>query len=446
MTLELNCEASPRPKQSYGIKVGEIPVEINLFAYQNDMLQLLSAVDEQDAFIKLTLESSRAARLLVLKIRRYAGKLIWEKSRHCFAIGDLTGVKLMDGALVEAMLIPKPKEAALTLEERTSEGVQTGYFDIAPEMHQHPGPWLIYPSKQSPVLFRPALCIPDDVAKPEGEILSLHQATQAYRPKSNPDVINLQIQAMGDDFHHDGWQYLADLKRNYAHLPLSTFESWKALSHNVHALPFAVLRLEMDEVFCCRIRDELAVVWEAIPLPRWVDTYQQFNTALQAVGLPGSAIQNLMRNRSAVLRSVVSGFDYLGDYLTTGRFDKAPKASQALVLLTLPNWYQELRKRHDANLHWPEELGKALRFWIKDQSLPPAIKDLSQIRFHSAVVYLPIFMAFVTAGRAQLTDLCVEDAVLKFGIRKIAEFDRHNWYVPVHSMITSYLLASTNKP
>lgn len=444
MTLELYCEASPRPMQNYAIKVGATPVEINLFAYQNDMLQLLSAVDEQDAFIKLTLESDTTARLLVLTIRRYPGKLIWQKSSHCFAIADQAGVELIGSALVEAMLIPDPKRTVLNLKERASEGVPTGYFDIAPEMQQHLGPWLIYPSKQSPVLFRPALYIPDEVVSSVTEILSLHQATQAYRPKSNPDVINIQIQAMASDFHHDGWQYLADLKRHYAHLPLSTFESWKALSRNVNALAFAVLRLEMEENFCCRVRDELAVVWEAIPLPCWVGVYQQFNTALQTTGLPEYAAQNLMGNRSAVLRSVVSGFDYLGDYLTTGNFDDAQKASQEMILSLLPKWYEDLRKRHDANLHWPEDLSKALRLWIKDQPLPLAIKELSQIKFHNSVVYLPIFMAFVTANQAQLSDLHIEDAVLKFGLRKIAEFDRYNWYVPVHSMMTSYLLASIN--
>lgn len=67
------------------------------------------------------------------------------------------------------------------------------------------------------------------------------------------------------------------------------------------------------------------------------------------------------------------------------------------------------------------------------------------MQFTDAVTYLPIFMAFVTAGRANITDLPATPAYLKFAIRLVSDFDRQGWFIPAHALIVSYLLASENE-
>jgi hypothetical protein len=356
-----------------------------------------------------------------------------------FAITAIAGTGVLSDAKVEAMLLHDPKRAPVQLTERTSEGVGTGWF-VPGNAMESDGPWLLYPTKDSAVQFRPQLYIPStSFANSSADVHSLHRATQLFHPQHAPQVIDEQIAIMASDLNHSGWQYLADIKQNFSHLPLSSFESWLSLSRNPATLAAAVFRLEMDEIFCGRIRDELAVIWECIPLPLWVSTYAGFRGWLIQLGLPGAMIESLESNRKTVLRSVVSGFDYLGDYLSTG--DKR-NLKKAPVEHVLPGWYQDLRRNHESNQKWPTELGQELSTWADKQDLPRLVKALSLSEFSDAVTYLPIFMAHVTAGKTTLSALPGEVAYLKFAIRMVSDFDRQGWYTCVHAMLVSYLLAS----
>jgi len=439
MELELICTEQPHPKRAFSIRVGTAPVMLNLFSYLSDMQNMLGAVDEQDAYIRLSLETEQL--LLKLDIRRYGGQLQWE-GRHAFYICNTSNAAMLEGIQAEAMLLSDPKRTPLRLTEKTSETVGTGCFEI-PQKMQSQGPWLIYPGEQSSVRFRPGLYITPDNSLDSGpEVCSLHRAAELFHPQHNPHVIEQQIAAMATDFNHSGWQYLADLKQHYRHLPLSSFETWKALSRNREALSFAVFRLEMDESFCARIRDELAVIWEAVPLPLWVQAYQLFHDSMRLTGLPEALVNNLVSNRANVLRCIVSGFDYLGNYLSTGNRSSLTKLPPENVL---PIWYQDLRRLHESNRNWPTLLGNELSRWVDKQRLPPLVKAFSLVEFTDAVAYLPIFMAFVTAGKARITDLPATPAYLKFAIRLVSDFDRQGWFVPVHALMVSYLLASQDE-
>ncbi|MFA1602664.1 STY4851/ECs_5259 family protein [Alcaligenes faecalis] len=437
--LELMSLEQPHPKRSFRIWVGSTPVTLNLFSYLGDMQNMLGAVDEQDAYIKFSISTEQP--LLGLEIRRYGGQLQWER-RFTFYIGSTSNATMLDGVQAEAMLLSDPKRTPLQLIEKNSEGVGTGYFEI-PQKMQSQGPWLIYPSTHSSVHFRPSLYVAQNNSlDSQLEVCSLHRAAELFHPQHNPHVIEKQIAAMATDFDHSGWQYLADLKQHYHHLPLSSFETWKALSRNHIALSFAVLRLEMDESFCARISDELAVIWETVPLSLWVQAYRLFDNNMRLTGLPDALVNSLVSNRASVLRCMVSGFDYLGDYLSTGHRDSLRSIPPERVL---PIWYQDLRHLHESSWSWPTIIGKELSSWVDQQGLEPLVKALSLDEFTDAVTYLPIFMAYVTAGKASLTDLPVTPTYLKFAIRQISDFDRHGWFMPAHALMVSYLLASEDE-
>lgn len=436
LQLDLISRAKPSPRRQYVIHVGQSPQLLNLYGYQSDMLQMLGAVNEQDAYIQLTLETEK--RLLRLNVRRYNGRILWE-GKTMFAITAIANNDILSDVKVEAMLLPDPKREPIRVTERASEGVSTGWFEPANAI-KNDGPWLLYPSKDSAVQFRPQLYIsatklPDS----SDDVRSLHRATQVFHPQHAPLVIDEQIAIMANDLNHSGWQYLADLKQNFSHLPLSSFESWLSLSRNPAALAAGVFRLEMDEAFCGRIRDELAVVWECLTLPLWVSAYADFRIWLTQLGMPLALIESLESNRTAVLRCVVSGFDYLGDYLATGNKSSLTRAPVEYVL---PGWYQQLRRNHESNQKWPNELGGELSSWVDKQELPSLVRALSLSEFSDAVTYLPIFMAYVTAGKTTLSVLPGEIAYLKFAVRMLSDFDRQGWYTCVHAMMVSYLLAS----
>ena len=83
---------------------------------------------------------------------------------------------------------------------------------------------------------------------------------------------------------------------------------------------------------------------------------------------------------------------------------------------------------------------------MEEQKLPMKIKHLSNIKFSDAVTYLPIFMAYVTSGKALPTALPVLPPYLKFSIRKLSDFDRYSWYTHVHAVMVCYLLTLPDQP
>lgn len=439
LQLELFSTAlpHPRPWRRYRLHAGEAPLTVNLFSYQNDIVQMLGVVSEQDAYVRMTVEGNR--KLLSVDIRRYHAVLD-RLDNGAFAIVAAGVTQLHSGAMVAAMLLADPGKPSLVLTERFNAGEPTGEFEAEQEMHQD-GPWLIYPGPESSVLFRPRLFIPaaaDGVDQPL-EVHSLHDAAMAFHPTRAPHVINEQIAAMCLDFDHSGWQYLADLRRNFAHLPLSTFLPWQSLAANLEALAVAVFRLELDTAFCERIRDELALIWESIPLQLWANVYGRIRDWLASNGLADSYQSSLLANRTAALSTVVPGFDQFGPYLETGDGRTLPRVPPLEFIL--PDWYQTLRRTHADNRDWPPMLGERLKAWIKhrEPAFSREITGLSIVGFSDAVTYLPIFLAHVTSGKATLDELSGDPLTLKFAIKLVADFDRALWYNPVYALLVSHL-------
>lgn len=451
-------------KRDYVFSVGRSPVVVNLYGYQNSIIQMLGSVDDQDAFVRLIVETGfQAKKILSIDIRRFNGA-IHVIDQHQFEIRSHNKEAVKYNAKVCAMQISNPQQGSLTLEESTSEGVGTGLFCID-QLSKKQGLWLIIPDKSSPVTFRPNLfpqnfCKTDQYADPkqsssaifnpilfpesysggEKNVESLHRAAECYHPVHNPRVIDEQIVKMATDFQHSGWQYLSDLKANYEHIPLSTFESWKALAGNAHALAFGLYRLDgIDELFCQRISEELAVIWEEIPIDFWVTAQKNYIEGIRIAGVPDVMVGHLVQRRHKILKFVVSGFDEFEKYIGSGNISDL---SSVPIDVILPLWYQDLRRRHESNNNWPTKLRDELVSWIKLQDLPEFFTNLSTIEFTDSVTYLPIFMASLTAGKAHLTDLPVPPIDLKYYIRRISDFDRNGWYSCVHAMVVSYLLKS----
>jgi len=433
--LRLMGSVTPQPVQDFSIVIGHMPVELNLHNYQQDVEQMLAATTNQDAFVQIAVSS--VSQLLDFNIRRYNG-ILEKSSRDRFSV-ERHSRSLDTGRVVaEAMLLSDPRQAPLTLPALKSEGVFTGHFEIPLEMEKS-SPWIIYPSNRSSVQFRPHLFIGSEVASnPKIEINSLHHASQVFHPKFNPDAINQQISLMASDLHHSGWQYMADLKQKYAHLPLSSFEAWIALAKNQETLTVALYRLELDELFCCRIRDELSTLWECVSLDTWRLGHTRFEGWIGEQGLPDALVASLVNSRMSVLSDVVPGFKEFSSYIKTGDLAMLPPIPP--LGFVLPRWYQELRRNHESDDSWPTDLGQELTRWIKAQSLPKEIQTLSSIGFSNAVTYLPIFMAHVTVGICEISELHSSKAYVKHAIRHLSEFERLGWYNCTHGVMVTYLL------
>lgn len=424
-------------ERTYRIPNYSNSISLSLLSYQHDILQMLSTVDEQDAYVQLSVDSG--VQLIQINIRRYQS-IIDRNDSFSFNLKRINGSRISETAELLAMRLADPKQHSIQLPEKQSQGVGIGEYDIPSELERD-GPWLIYPSNESKFKFRPHLHLSQHAeleTKSVSEITSLHHATARFHPKNAPDVISSQIQLMTEDLSHSGWQYIIDLKSQYPHLILSTFETWKALAKQPQALVFALFRIDPDAEFCERIETELAVLWETIPVDLWVKAFVVYRKWLLDQALPESLVDGVMQNRLKLLVNVMAGFTHLSEYVKT---QDIKSLSKMPIEFVLQDWYQQLRRQHH-NTEWPIQLGVELSAWIAQQKLPESIKELSQIDYTHAVTYLPIFMAYVSVGLASINDLRKTTTSLKFEIKVLADFDRNVWYTPVHSMMVSYLLAT----
>lgn len=425
-------------KRSYRVPNYETSVQISLFSYQDDILQMLSAIDDPDAYIRVTIEQDRL--LLQFNIRRYQVVLA-EKDRFTWVIQPINTVPDDQSITLFAMRLANPQQHALLIHQKLSQGVGVGEYEIPAELERE-GPWLVYSSADSQLKCRPYLHVSQNdkqTISDSIDVKSLHQAAAKFHPVLQPQVIHDQIKELAEDLNHSGWEYLTDLKKNYSHLPLSTFEAWRSLAREPKALALALFRLELDTIFCERIQNELAVLWETIPISLWLKSYITFTAWLVEKGLPQTLIDDVLNYKKSSLQKVVSGFDYLNGYIQN---QNVTVLQAAPIRQVLPCWYQELRRQHMQDSQWPTDLGIPLKSWINQQSLPIEIKELSKITYTDAVTYLPIFMAYVSVGFATLQDLKIPLPTLKFYIKLITDFDRAVWYTPVHSMMVCYLLAT----
>lgn len=428
-----------RPWRRYCLQAGEAPLTVNLFNYQHDIIQMLAVVSDQDAYVRIQVAGRQ--HLLTLDVYRYQAYLV---------PADPHSVELVAGPQrsaagdieVLAMRLSAPEEAPLTLTEHCSEQVPTGRFMLDERLERN-GPWLLLPAAGSRVKFRPSLYQAGE-ADARAAVLdpsSLQAAVQLFHPVEAPDAMAVPMTMMAADFNHPGWQYLTDLSEHYAHVPLSTFQAWIALAHDHAALSAAIFRLELDSAFCERLRDELAIVWECVAMEHWLDSYARCRQWLASDGLSENYTDLLIKSRLNVFGTLAPGFAHLGPYLKTRQASSLPKLPPLAHIL--PGWYQILRQVHAGNQEWPQVSGTTLSTWMRQHAatLPDGIASLSNIGFSDAVTYLPIFMAHVTTGRAELTDLIPDTGAPLYALQVVADFDRAQWYDSVYALFVCYLLA-----
>lgn len=239
---------------------------------------------------------------------------------------------------------------------------------------------------------------------------------------------------MGCDPAHQGWDYLKLLKERYSHLPLSVFEIWKAMACDSRCLSLAVLRMELNIEFCARMETELAVVWEAIPISHWRAALEECSAWLVALDLPSSLVEQFKESGISKMKKLWPGLDHLCTYLSGGPLPPSPP-----LKMILPAWHQTLRTQHAEDERWPTQCGVELRSWVAATDLPQEIKGLASMAYTSAVTYLPIFLAYVTTDRAKLELPGVPLPYLKHAVRHVATFDRDQWFLPVHGLMTCHL-------
>jgi hypothetical protein len=439
VSLELRCQGIPNFSRHYPFVVKNQSQRISLYAFQEDIQQMLGTSSNQDATVRIRVETDRI--LKQMDIVRYNARLEGPNAVGRLEVLADNLANRDTGLRVSGLRLDDPGATPVDVTERTSQGVGMGVFEI-PEKMMKNGPWLLFPPTGSVVRFRPSVWITEDLQYTEGGTAkSLHAAAKQFHPKHNPDAFTPVILAMAGDLAHSGWDYLRSLKSVCSELPLSALESWKALARNTASLAAAVFRLELTPAFCKRISNELAVIWEAVDVQTWVKARAAQRDFLMEQGIADEFAEKLIEDRIYNVASAIPCFVHLADYLKLPRHVNLKQVPYVFATIC----FKDLRRNHADDQRWPEWLKVELTNWVHQQDFPAEIKTLPDVGFARAVAFLPVFMAAVTAGKADFKELTESLPELRFAVRVLSDFDRDAWYEPTYSLVLSNLLLESEE-
>ncbi len=457
--LKLHCTLLPEKiVHTIDLHINANTTLIYLQHFKSMLVQLFSCSHNQDSVVQLSLEDPYQHKpWLKLNLKRYHGLIVWnnqaliqgqwlsnpqEPKTHFQILEKSDSVYAATHAKVNMMRLDAPSETKTLLPDTSLPNYQ--YHLLATDHAQ--GIWLIYPAADSPLRFRPSVWDnTQDLQTDISDSLSLYQAARSYHPIHNQYCIDTIISDMGYDHDHPGWKYLEELKAEaYQHLSLSIFEVWKALARTPQALTTAVFKLNLDQDFCERIRQELAVVWEWIPNAIWNQSYidhknqclalknqlQQINPSLNLDlnMFLKTAPDSLFLHTNDLRTHIVNGFSQ-------------NKLNLPIIKNILLNQYNDVRKLHGEE-RWPEALNKPLSTWIASQqsNLCQLFKHTSQVSFDQSVLYLPLLCAHIKVGQVYIEDVFGDEHHQTINnFYQIYHFDS-NWFNYICAICTSYLM------
>ncbi len=458
--LKLVCLLKPENiERSINLNISTEATNIYLYQFKSILVELFACSQNQDSIIELNIAADAEYKpWLQLNLKRYNGLVVWnnqiyyqgqylqnnsEQPKSFCIVDNPISNQVVHDVEVNMMCLSDPKKNKSNLGQHIQLGQLKGKY-VLDAADYDAGVWMVYPSQNSPVKFRPSIW--ENKLNEISELTdtqSLHQAARNYHPIHRPDAIDCVIEHMQCDARHPGWSYFQELlDTQYSHLPLSTFETWKCLSKYPDALTLAVLRLGLDDAFCERIRHELAIVWEWIPIQSWQKSIEEHRKYRDVIV---SALRNLNlpmppQETRVLPRSLFGQNEELCLHVEKGF--SVQNINLNLLQLLIDNHYNQIRILHQEE-YWPTSLNNNLESWLFKQSNELSIwaRKFSKMQYDRSVLWLPIFIAFVRVGKAKVEDILLNTNKHQLidNFYQIYGFD-DSWFNYICAITTSYLI------
>jgi len=244
-----------------------LTTEVRLQDYATDIQHLFSTDDDPDARVHVLLRIGGSEHFR-LGIARYAAKL--ERRGNTISL-DTDGNKALTPDNIAkltalALRLEHPGDEAIQLQSCDSEGVPTGSWQFDPQARE-PGCWLIYPSPDTVMPFRPTLWpVQGDNSLASGLGNAINIVNQAEREAA----IDAEIESMSWNFMYDGWAEIEQLAGQVGHLPLATLDIWRRFARSPLGMASLALRFgRLPGGFLARFDQELPFLWEAVTFSAW---------------------------------------------------------------------------------------------------------------------------------------------------------------------------------
>ncbi|MDM7861921.1 STY4851/ECs_5259 family protein [Alteromonas sp. ASW11-36] len=423
--IELKAPTSSKDNPSYVFHydVQKSAEEVSLFELRDKIKELLATAqnNELDEVVRMVINSQGTVlKQYTVGWNAASGKVAFDTLMFSSdEVRDFSELKL------ELINLADPNEKPEVLTQRLSNGVPTGVFELP---QRRVTPKLAVPQKASAVSFRAIFVPPTESAVLSGEVRSLEKAAQHYHPVHNTDAFTSVLDAMATNLEHSGWRYLDKLLESYGHLPLATFEAWKALAKHkgcLALLPFATK--QAVETVLELLQTQCNVVWELIPLRYWREAIERYRVYLENLGFPEPLVAKYSQDKTVA----ITGFMSLPELFSV---DSKNKAMYPILINT---WKDDLlRHSADVKVRWPQHYGTELQRAVLTNFRELASFDVPH-EFQSAVMYFPIMAAAVVMGKADWKEHLGSNHVNYFLLRQLLEFDR-DWFNPVFQCALSF--------
>lgn len=409
---------------SWSYSAREEPVEVNLFNLKEQVNNLFSLNPHPDQTVELRIAGF--GRDKYYRIHRYHSRATVSEQQGTVTL-DGHNMDMSAPVLPQLMLLHDPQQKPIPLHGITTEGVATGRFEL-PAATDQDGPWLLVPSKESGISFRPQF-VRGCWIQPETDGIpsTLQKAACMQMTDADESPFTSVLCSMADEPQHSGWMFLKALYDNYDYLPLPTFEVWKALVHLPNALAMALFRFEMSPQLISKLEAEFPLLWELLPARSVYHAGQRFEEFLQSIGVQADTahvrVKRLLHKMGEILPSYG---DEVQEYLLSGVARSTPIMAFRPVLDV---WYSDLLRTH-SDADWPTYGRNELEAWYASHHSETLTVD-SSVRYRNPTLYFPMFAASVAAGNTDFESVFHDGADTIFFLRELRNF-ASEWFSPVY--------------
>ena len=317
---------------------------VRLIDYQKIVESLLGLSDELDATVRVVLivGNVRSSEVCIARFTCFL-----ESETHCVKLPDTIFAPMGVGALTGARILASPlaslAQQPVELAPLTSEGVFTGAWSTQ-TLDSNLDPWLIYPSGDSTLDFRPRIWT--GVSSREGDSpiqgqntagCALAQVLSRADPGERWSGLHEVFDAMCLDHAHPSWELLHGLWRTFSHLPLSALDVWKMLGkHSKSLLAFILLSPMPDHELARsirRFRDETGWAPELNTLDDWHSVIASFWNYWTKQLSPDTAkivFSTQLDSRLLLLKNEFHSLELMLDFLTFEVTNEPPSSLMAM--------------------------------------------------------------------------------------------------------------------
>lgn len=413
-------------------------IEIRMVDFVADIRRMLSLANSLDALVEVEIsipgcasESFHVSHFNSrLKADEEAGKVYLESHSP----GD--GIKpVPESPCVSAIRLNSTGSDPFPLDP-DAEGDDRPLSWTFPAERLDPGPWLVFPSRDSPCDFRPVLWpietsnIKDLVASKGSLPKAIATIDESLRMLELSDALEMMVRDPDDP----GWRLTEWLAGQTPHLHLSALDLWRSFARSGPAMAMLAFRAtSLSSDFVSRFPDELSFLWELVPLASWIKALQYFMQ--QAKQLSDSvremAIQNHIDGRTEIIcfgNPGMLSILRLAKAFSDGNVDPHDKHMEIReiastyrdLLFSGPECeYQKLLRRH-MNDEWPASLFDNELRTLTDSGYKGLLHS-DPMAFRRNVVNAPAILAVYISGLADLGWKIEPELVSR--LRAIRDFD-----------------------